>query len=111
MRCKFDHGHGDDKRYLWKGAGDSKYSSGNGKRRKRKSPSTKRAPASHEAAEALAAKQLENRGVAGLKKNGGAATLENGGVAELFGPGHVLMTRPGDVLLIGQGMLMWPRTQ
>ena len=42
MRCKFDHGHGDDKRYLWKGAGDSKYSSGNGKHRKRKSPSTKR---------------------------------------------------------------------
>jgi hypothetical protein len=48
--------------------------------------------ASHEAAEAVAAKQLEDGGVTGIK-NGGAATLENGGaVAELFGPGHVLLT-------------------
>jgi hypothetical protein len=61
-----------------------------------KSPSTKR-QATNEAAEAVAAKQLENRGVADIKI-GGAATLENGGVAELFGPGHVLKTGPGDVL-------------
>jgi len=70
MRCKFDHGHGDDKRYLWKGAGGSKYSSGNGKHRKRKSPSAKRQATKRQRLWVVAAKQLENRGVADFKKMG-----------------------------------------
>jgi hypothetical protein len=64
--CKFDHGRGDDKAPCERR-----------KRRKRKSPSTKRLATKRQA---MAPKQLEDGGVTGIK-NGGAAVLRDGGAA------------------------------
>jgi hypothetical protein len=87
--CKYDHGRGDDKAAM------------RAEKAQEKKEPIYQAP-SHEATEAVAAKQLEDGGVTSIK-NGGATALENGGVPELLGPDHVLLTGPGHVLLIGPG--------